>query len=173
MTDLVTRYSRLDSERIEEAVALRPLLEEIFESNAERINNLKVDVRLAVADDVVVSCRGDHLHSLFSNLLFNALDALEEVTSRQIKVVASEDNERVQIRFIDTGPGIPAEHQPRVFEPFFSTKPTRGTGLGLAIVKRIVELYHGRIELECLVDKGSIFVIFLKSAQIDSSKGDR
>ena len=172
MTDLVTRYSRLDSELVEEAVALRPLLEEIFESNAERIGDLGVKVQLAVADDVVVRCRADHLHSLFSNLLINALDALEEVSTRQIKLVASEDKERVQIRFLDTGPGIPVEHQPRVFEPFFSTKPTRGTGLGLAIVKRIVELYGGRIELEHVVDKGTIFVIFLKSARIDPSRGD-
>ncbi len=173
LTDLVTKYSRLDSERIEEAVALRPLLEGIIESNAERIGILGVDVQLVVADDVVVSCRADHLHSLFSNLFLNALDVLEEVTSRQIKVVASEDKEWVQIRFMDTGPGIPAEHRSRIFEPFFSTKPTRGTGLGLAIVKRIVELYHGRIELECVVDKGSIFVIFLKSAQIDPLRGDK
>ncbi|MDH4032646.1 MAG: PAS domain S-box protein, partial [candidate division Zixibacteria bacterium] len=169
MTDLVTRYSRLDSEQKTEPVALRSLLDEILETNADRINDLDIDVHLAVAEDVIISCRTDHLHSLFSNLLVNALDALEEVTARQIRVVASEEKGVVRIRFIDTGPGIPSEHRPRIFDPFFSTKPTRGTGLGLAIVKRIVELYGGRIDLEPMVDKGSIFVIFLKSARIDPS----
>ncbi len=172
MTDLVTEYSRLDTERKTELVTLRPVLEEVAEANSERIKNLKVTVSMQVADDLVVSCRSDHLYSLFSNLLVNSLDALEEVSSRRIDVSAAGVNEYIRIQFADSGPGIALQHRSRIFDPFYSTKPTRGTGLGLAIVKRIVEMYGGRIELECPVDKGSLFVIFLKSVQPSSPQGD-
>ncbi|MCK4460289.1 MAG: HAMP domain-containing histidine kinase, partial [candidate division Zixibacteria bacterium] len=172
MTDLVTKYSRLDTERKTEPVTLRPVLEEVAEANSERIKHLNVTVSMQVADDLVVSCRSDHLYSLFSNLLVNSLDALEEVSSRRIDVSAAGENEYLRIQFADSGPGIAQQHRSRIFDPFYSTKPTRGTGLGLAIVKRIVEMYGGRIELKSPVDKGALFVIFLKSVQPNSPQGD-
>ncbi len=172
MTDLVTMYSRLDTERKTSPVTLRPVLEEVAEANSERIEDLKVAISIQVADDLAVSCRSDHLYSLFSNLLGNSLDALQEVSSRRIDVSAAGENEYIRIQFADSGPGIAQQHRSRIFDPFYSTKPTRGTGLGLAIVKRIVEMYGGRIELECSVDKGALFVIFLKSGQPNSPQGD-
>ena len=62
----------------------------------------------------------------------------------------------------DTGPGIPAEHQARIFEQFHlvdssNTKAKSGTGLGLAIAKQIVEMHGGRIWVESTLGKGSTF----------------
>jgi signal transduction histidine kinase len=63
---------------------------------------------------------------------------------------------------VDTGIGIPAEHLPRIFDPFFSTKGVgRGTGLGLAITRRIVEDHHGTIEVASEVGRGTTFTIRL------------
>jgi len=66
------------------------------------------------------------------------------------------------VSVIDTGPGIPAEHQTRIFDQFHqvdssNTKAKGGTGLGLAIAKQIVEMHGGSIWVESTVGKGSTF----------------
>ena len=68
----------------------------------------------------------------------------------------------VEASITDTGHGIPAEHLPRIFDPFFSTKGVgKGTGLGLAITRRIVEDHHGIIEVVSEVGRGTTFTIRL------------
>ncbi len=66
----------------------------------------------------------------------------------------------VLIEIADTGPGIPSEHQSRVFEPFFTTRAS-GTGLGLTVVKRIVDVHHGETTLQTEPGKGTTFAIRL------------
>ena len=72
------------------------------------------------------------------------------------------DGGAVEIVIADTGPGIPAEHLGRIFEPFFSTKE-RGTGLGLALTQQIVAEHGGRIDVESIVGRGTRFVVRLPS----------
>jgi signal transduction histidine kinase len=80
-----------------------------------------------------------------------------------------EENE-IRIQVIDTGPGIPENLLPKIFQPFFTTKGTapkdepRGTGLGLAICKDIVEHHKGRITVESQVGRGTTFSIYLPAA---------
>jgi signal transduction histidine kinase len=67
-----------------------------------------------------------------------------------------------EVRVTDTGPGIPEEHQARIFEQFHqvdssNTKAKGGTGLGLAIAKQIVEMHGGRIWVESTLGQGSTF----------------
>jgi signal transduction histidine kinase len=68
----------------------------------------------------------------------------------------------VEVTIADTGVGIPADHLPRIFDPFFSTKGVgKGTGLGLAITRRIVEDHHGTIEVDSEVGRGTTVTIRL------------
>lgn len=68
----------------------------------------------------------------------------------------------IELTIADSGVGIPADHLPRIFDPFFSTKGVgKGTGLGLAITRRIVEDHHGTIEVGSEVGRGSTVTIRL------------
>lgn len=64
------------------------------------------------------------------------------------------------IRIEDSGPGIPEENLPRIFQPYFTTKE-KGTGLGLAIAYRIINDHKGKIEVESKTGKGTTFIIRL------------
>lgn len=89
------------------------------------------------------------LYQVFMNLLGNAVEALDEVTEpdnpKQITITTRRrDQDWVEVKIADTGPGIPAVNQDKVFETFFTTKPRGvGTGLGLSITQQIVEEKHG------------------------------
>jgi len=90
---------------------------------------------------------GGELNQIWSNLLDNALDAVNEGGS--VELAANRENDTVVVRVIDNGPGIPEEIRGRIFDPFFTTKPVgKGTGLGLDIVRRLVQRNNGEIELD-------------------------
>jgi len=88
---------------------------------------------------------------------------VEERTKGQIKISTRQMGDDVEIRIIDTGPGIPEELISRVFDPFFTTKPPgKGTGQGLAIAYRVVMDKHGgHLSVENLPGQGACFVIRL------------
>src|SRR5205814_10417574 len=78
--------------------------------------------------------------------IFNAVDALPRGGS--IRLTGCRKLDRVVIEVRDTGPGIPADIQPRIFDPFFTTKGEGGTGLGLPQVLSIVERHAGTVDVE-------------------------
>ena len=87
------------------------------------------------------------LNQIWGNLIDNALDAVQE--NGHVDVKASREGQRVVVRIIDDGPGIPAQILSRIFDPFFTTKPMgQGTGLGLDIVRRLVLHNDGAIEVD-------------------------
>ena len=87
------------------------------------------------------------LNQVWANLIDNALDAVPD--AGRVDVTASRERQRVVVRVIDNGPGIPDEIRSRIFEPFFTTKPVgSGTGLGLDIVRRLVIHNDAEIEVE-------------------------
>ena len=110
------------------------------------------------------------IEQVLLNLLINARQAmLGKGGSLTVKAAAEETEIRIQV--IDTGPGIPENVLPKIFQPFFTTKGTarkdesRGTGLGLAICKDIVEHHKGRITVESQVGKGTTFNIYLPGTE--------
>ena len=87
------------------------------------------------------------LNQIWSNLIDNALDAVPD--SGRVDVLAHREHERVVVRIVDNGAGIPAPIRDRIFDPFFTTKPMgQGTGLGLDIVRRLVRHNDGEIDVE-------------------------
>jgi len=100
----------------------------------------------------------DHLQAAVGNLLRNAREATP--AGGEVLVSTAKDGADVLLRVTDTGAGIAADVQPRVFEPYFTTKKA-GTGLGLPTVKRVVEEHGGVLSLESEVGKGTQFTMRL------------
>lgn len=98
-----------------------------------------------------------HLSEVFVNLFQNAREAMNNAGSLHVKGVVRSDL-AVQLIVADTGPGIPPDKLPRIFEAYFTTKQ-RGTGLGLAIVRNNMELYGGTVSAESELGKGTRFTL--------------
>ncbi|MGD8319607.1 MAG: ATP-binding protein [Gemmatimonadota bacterium] len=90
---------------------------------------------------------GGELNQVWLNLIDNALDALREAGT--VHVSAARALDRVVVRVVDDGHGIPSEIADRIFDPFFTTKPPgEGTGLGLDITRRLLRRYQGDIAVD-------------------------
>jgi two-component system sensor histidine kinase HydH len=109
-------------------------------------------------DDVPVYGDIKQLEIVFSNLILNSIQAIEE--KGKIMIQASETAGMTVIDIIDNGQGIKKEDLAHIFEPLFTTKQN-GTGLGLASCKSIIENHGGTIECSSIVDKGTVFTIKL------------
>lgn len=105
-----------------------------------------------------VPCDWDHLQAAVVNLMRNAKEATP--VGGEVLLSTVREPGAVLVRVTDTGAGIAAELQPRVFEPYFSTKKA-GTGLGLPTVRRVVEEHGGTVSLQSEVGKGTQFTITL------------
>jgi signal transduction histidine kinase len=107
------------------------------------------------------------LNQIWANLIDNALDAIPD--SGRVEVLANRERQRVVVRIIDNGSGIPPEIRERIFDPFFTTKPVgHGTGLGLDIVRRLVRHNDGEIDVES--QKGRTeFWVALPIAETDTA----
>jgi CheY-like chemotaxis protein len=112
-----------------------------------------------------VDAHEPRLGQVFLNLIINAAHAIPagNYEANEIRITTSlDDSGRVVISIGDTGSGIPPEVRPRLFTPFFSTKPVGvGTGLGLAISHRIITQFGGTISYDTEVGKGTTFHISL------------
>ena len=107
---------------------------------------------------------------VFVNVLLNAIQAIEEQGSIIVRSYTSRNQKDIIIEISDTGSGIPPENVPKIFDPFFSTKPA-GTGLGLAVSYGIIQRHHGQIQTFSQPGKGTRFVIEIPVAQGISLKG--
>jgi PAS domain S-box-containing protein len=120
-----------------------------------------------------VEANESRLGQVFLNLIVNAAQALPDgyADQHEIRVRTRLDAAgRVVAEIEDTGPGIPPEIMPRLFTPFFTTKPRGlGTGLGLSICKRIVTSFGGDISVETEVGRGTVFRVTLDPAERRSS----
>jgi PAS domain S-box-containing protein len=113
----------------------------------------------------------DRIRELITNLYDNAVKYTE---SGKISIGITGDNDVVQIRVQDTGPGIPLEDQPHLFQKFYRvdntiTRTIGGTGLGLFISRKIVEMYNGRIWVDSKPGAGSTFYINLPRLNADKA----
>ncbi|HEV7663426.1 MAG TPA: ATP-binding protein [Chloroflexota bacterium] len=123
---------------------------------------------------ITVLASEDALLSVFGNLLSNAV----RYTNSGGRVVVSQGNEGelAWVRVADTGIGMPADVQPRIFDKFYRGQQARavesqGLGLGLALVHHFVDAHNGRVEVESEEGVGSTFTVWLPCAALDMEEG--
>jgi signal transduction histidine kinase len=116
-----------------------------------------------------ISGHPGELNQVWTNLITNSIQAMDEVDARLSIEVTAPDRGQVQVRLTDNGHGIPPKDIDRIFEPAFTTKAGRvefGLGLGLQIVKDIVVRHGGSIEVESEPGR-TLFVILLPAATMN------
>ncbi len=129
-----------------------------FEEEAQ-LRGIHYDLDLSLGE--VKAVLGDQaaLREVILNLINNALDAMPE--GGKLTIQTSSKGNKARILVSDTGSGIPPEIQKKIFEPFFTTKGQKGNGLGLSIANDIVTRHNGKIEVDSVPGRGSIFTVEL------------
>ncbi|MFA5182798.1 MAG: ATP-binding protein [Syntrophales bacterium] len=108
-----------------------------------------------------ISFDRDKMKQVFLNLFLNALGAMDEGGRLTVKA-RPVNGQWLGIEIVDTGTGIAREDLGRIFDPYFTTKPS-GTGLGMAIVQKILTAHHGEIKMESEPGQGTRAIILLPS----------
>jgi len=164
--ETLLEYARLQSGRLRLApgtVELRALVEEVVDELRPEAEERRLTLDMDAADPVQVVSDPRLLRLVVCNLVSNAIK-YTDVGS--VTVALGRDHEGAIISVHDTGRGVAAEAQKRIFEPFVQLEPllnkhTPGVGLGLAIVREVVEQLEGRISLESHPGAGSTFRVHL------------
>jgi signal transduction histidine kinase len=140
--------------------AIESVIETVRSATESLAQNKKLLLKTDVAKSLPVGLGDEQrLTQVLLNLVGNAIKFTD---AGEVRVSATTANNHFAVSVADTGPGIPAEHQARIFEQFHqvdssNTQAKSGTGLGLAIAKQIVEMHGGRIWVESMLGKGSTF----------------
>ena len=159
------RFARREEFRFER-VDLGELAGATLEAFRPRLEAGGVTLETELAAGVTARADREKLRQVLINLLENALDAMtaEAAGPRTLSVAVANGHGAAALEVRDSGPGVPADALPHLFEPFFSTKPS-GTGLGLAIARRTVDAHGGRIAVRAGSERGLVVSVELPLAE--------
>lgn len=148
---------------------LGQLLTSVIDPLRESAQARQVSLNLSLPPQVNLHLPGDveSLRQVFTNLIDNALKYT--LAGGQVSVTANRNWQEIMVSVSDTGPGIPPEHLPHLFERFYRVdsaraRDTGGFGLGLAISRTIVQAHGGRITVDSQPDHGTTFIVTLPAA---------
>jgi signal transduction histidine kinase len=156
-------FSRFGGSQVWTATDLAEGLETVLTIYHHQIKQGTELVRRYGEDVPPVRCLPDELNQVWTNLIHNALQAMDYRGTLTLGL--ARDGERVRVSVADTGCGIEPALRERIFDAFFTTKAAgEGTGLGLDIVRKIVQKHGGTIEVESEPGRGSTFTVVLPIA---------
>lgn len=147
LVEAVRGYSYLD-QAPRQSVDIHAGLENTLSLLGHALREKQIEIVRDLDPDLPpVEAAGSELNQVWTNLIDNAVDALEP--GGRLTLRTRRQGDRVLVEIGDDGPGIPPDQQARIFDAFFTTKPVgEGTGLGLDIAQRIVIRHHGELRLE-------------------------
>lgn len=150
------------SEVLLERAPLRPILEAALETSRGTPGGAAANIVLDCSDELEAAVQSELLEQAVVNLVSNAI----RYGGGEIRIEGRQTGQRVEIAVEDHGPGIPLEHQERLFERFYTVDKARsrrhgGTGLGLAIVKHIARAHGGDVSVTSVTGQGARFTIRL------------
>lgn len=184
---------------VEETTRCRAIVRSLLDFARERpVESSVLEIHEVLRDTLTLTCRYDgmdrvemvfeespeplhvsgdpkQLQQVFTNLITNAAEAMEDLEERRrLTVRIDEDSSGgyVLVHVIDEGKGMSTGDLERAFEPFFTTKGVRrGTGLGLSVSLGIVRKHHGTIELDSTEGEGTTVTVHLPRVDMDSTTG--
>lgn len=160
-------FSRDTSKDRMEKTSLNLILKDTLDLCHQRMINHDVVFSMNNEEDIFFLCRPVQISQVLINLFGNALDAIELLPEKWIKLDVKKIGQHVFISVTDNGAVIEASIVDRIFEPFFTTKVVgKGTGLGLSISKGIIEAHGGNLTYR-LENNHNQFVIQLPCLQIN------
>jgi signal transduction histidine kinase len=154
------------ADRKYEVLDVRTPIENTINFLKHSLESKKIQVSLDHSrhEPFLVKANANQLQQVFTNLVVNAMHAMEDGGKLSIYVMRIKKDKKdfVRISFTDTGCGIPKEQLLRIFEPFYTTKKQwRSAGLGLSICYQILKQHKGDISVESTLGKGSTFYVTL------------
>jgi PAS domain S-box-containing protein len=162
-----TRFSDLDLQHWD----INVLLEESLELVKDRINLQKLTVIKDYQEGIcAINVDADKVKIAFVNLIVNAVEAMDENPSSLTLKTRSKGG-KCLIEITDDGKGIPSEHIDRLFEPFYTSKPT-GSGLGLTNTQNIILSHRGSIRVKSDPNTGTTFFISFDHAEMDQPENN-
>ncbi|WP_334328385.1 sensor histidine kinase [Companilactobacillus sp. HBUAS59699] len=174
MLDL-TRVEQIDSDYLDQTTEVKPLFTQVYNDfkmlHSDFVINFDDDIR----DGSVVKIYRNHLEQVLVILLDNAFKYSAD--RKEISLSASTNSEVLEIAVQDYGLGIAKNDVKRIFNRFYRVDKARsrkrgGNGLGLSIAKRLIEIYHGTLEVESVVGSGTVFRIELPLLQDQNDEND-
>ncbi len=152
-------FSRLDQSDEWQHVDLHQCLDKTLSvalSGVER----KIETHKEYGSVPEVECLPQQLNQVFMNILLNAVQAIKQEGT--ITVRTGNGNDEAWVEIADSGDGIAADSLPRIFEPFYTTRPVgKGAGLGLSVAYALVQKHRGRIEAQSTPGRGATFRVTL------------
>jgi len=155
-----SRQSKMELGRIDINQLIEQIL--ILNSNLLKLQGIKVVKDLDPnLPDLMGS--GDQLQQVFMNLISNAVESMEATGGGILRIETrhSLKDDKILVRFKDTGAGIPRENLSNLFEPFFTTKKGKGVGLGLSVAYGIIQEHGGVIDVRPDNKEGATFIVEL------------
>jgi two-component system NtrC family sensor kinase len=157
----LSRPATMELRRVE----LGPVVDEAASIMRFRLRSGEVQLSLQVPEGLRILADAAQIKQVLINLMINAIDAMEHTSRKELTVRAAARDGMAELSVADTGHGIPAEKQSRIFDPFYTTKPAeRGTGLGLSVCLGIVGQHHGEIGVASVPGEGTVFTVLLPLA---------
>ncbi len=149
------------------AAELAPILEDLVDGLALQAQDRRITLALAPVPKGNVACSGGVLTSVALNLVRNAMKHMGDMRERRVDVRVLDAQTCWRIEVSDTGPGIPADQQQRIFQPYVQlARGAAGIGLGLATVDRLVRAHGGSVGVQSQLGSGSLFWFELPKAQL-------
>ena len=157
LVDEFSNFARLPNIRLESA-DIHEIIEQSISPYLGIFNAIKFETRFSSEVPPSLQVDSDQMKRVFMNIFDNAIDAMEQQGTINIKTFYDRDTKKLRIEISDLGPGIAVEDKDKIFLPDYSTKK-KGTGLGLAIVNQVIVEHNGSIDFSNIDPHGAKFTI--------------
>jgi len=157
LVDEFSNFARLPTIRLDSS-DIHEIIEQAISPYLGIFNAIKFETRFSSEVPQTIQVDADQMKRVFMNIFDNAIDAMEQKGTINIRTFYDKDKKKMKIEISDRGPGIAVKDSDKIFLPDYSTKK-KGTGLGLAIVNQVIIEHNGSIAFSNQEPHGAKFTI--------------